>query len=532
MADRTDFYFRQRVTEAELDLAFTLLEQADRNLATDIGVFGVISGAVPSPHAPVADLTIDLTAPGRAYDKLGERIFFGTGQRVDCSVDASGVPTDVKAQGNERSLGVFLQFSRQLSDPRTDGNSQQVYFRRDESFQFVVKQGLEAPAGTAVPVALQDDSLLICDVKRAFGRTQILPGDIDPSRRQAFIFARADAVQVQPGLWKVLAPAIGTAQAAFDATDRVFNDHLSGAARRHPAEAIDFTPHAFLASKTVGAAVGELVDDLLAVVAPAGASRIGIDAIPGMPTALQQGSVRTQLAQLLGALNGHLGATAGAHSASAIAATPFAFIAATNVQAQLQALVTALAAIAGVTLIGSDAVPGAPYKLAAGTAREQLVATLGQINQLVADLGSQNAGLGAAKIGDGDLGGSPYHVGPGTVHDQLAWITGGLNAHTTSGDHDGRYPRLTYSNGQLYNAGQTIAHGDIGGWPAIVTTYYNAGIIGGLPLGPFNASGPLSTQILASVTKKSQATGGYQLSVQNNSAQQLYILVNVYRVGA
>ena len=33
MADRVDFYFRQRVTEAELDLAFELLEQADRNLA-------------------------------------------------------------------------------------------------------------------------------------------------------------------------------------------------------------------------------------------------------------------------------------------------------------------------------------------------------------------------------------------------------------------------------------------------------------------------------------------------------------------
>lgn len=36
MADRTDFHFRQKVTEAELDLAFALLEKADRNLAADI----------------------------------------------------------------------------------------------------------------------------------------------------------------------------------------------------------------------------------------------------------------------------------------------------------------------------------------------------------------------------------------------------------------------------------------------------------------------------------------------------------------
>jgi hypothetical protein len=532
VADRTDFYFRQRVTEAELDLAFTEMEQADRNLATDIGIFGIISGAVPSQHAPVADLTIDLTSPGRAYDKLGERIFFGTGQRVDCSVDSSGVPTDVKSLGNERSLAVFLQFSRQLSDPRTDGNSQQVYFRRDESFQFVVKQGVEAPAGTSVPAPLDDASLLVCDVKRVYGRTQILAGDIDTSRRQAFIFARADAVQIQPGLWKVLAPAVATAQAAFDATDGVFNDHLSGTARRHSAEAIDYAPHAYLASKTVGDALDELVDDLLAVVAPAGASRVGVDAIAGTPAALQQGTVRSQLAQLLAALNGHLGALAGAHPASAIAATPFAFLAATNVQAQLQGLVAALAAAAGLTLIGSDAIAGNPYALPAGTARAQLVSHLGQLNQLVSDLASQAAGLGATKIGNVALGGNPKSHGAGPLSGQAQGLCDDINAHIASGDHDARYPRLTYSNGQLYNAGQTIQHGDIGGWPAIVTTYYNAGLLGGQPVGPFNASGPLSGQILAQVTKKSQATGGYMLSVQNNSAQQLYILVNVYRVGS
>ena len=45
MADRLDYYFRQRVTEAELDLGFELLEKADRNLAADIGVYGIVSGA-------------------------------------------------------------------------------------------------------------------------------------------------------------------------------------------------------------------------------------------------------------------------------------------------------------------------------------------------------------------------------------------------------------------------------------------------------------------------------------------------------
>ena len=161
MADRVDFYFRQRVTEAELDLAFALLEKADRDLAADLNIYGIVSGAVPAPHSPVPDLTVDLTAPGRAYDNLGQRMFFGTGQTVDCAVDLVGIPTDVATVGNERWLGIFLRFKRQLSDPRTDGNSQQVFFRRDESFELVVRQAAEGAAGVAPKMPLQPDELLL-----------------------------------------------------------------------------------------------------------------------------------------------------------------------------------------------------------------------------------------------------------------------------------------------------------------------------------------------------------------------------------
>jgi hypothetical protein len=138
------------VTEAELDLGFELLEKADHNLAADIGVYGVVSGAVPSQHAPIADLTIDLSAPGRAYDRLGQRVFFGTGQTVNLAVDSTGIPTDVSTNTHEQWLGVFIRFKRLLSDPRTDGNSQQVFFRRDESFELVVRQGPH-PTGVVEP---------------------------------------------------------------------------------------------------------------------------------------------------------------------------------------------------------------------------------------------------------------------------------------------------------------------------------------------------------------------------------------------
>src|SRR5687768_1459215 len=108
MSSRLNYYYRQRVSEAELDLGFDLLEAADHALASDVGIVGVISGAEPSPHAPVPNLSIDLTAPARAYDALGRRVTFAVPQTVDCTVDLSGIPTDVAVATNERWLSVFL----------------------------------------------------------------------------------------------------------------------------------------------------------------------------------------------------------------------------------------------------------------------------------------------------------------------------------------------------------------------------------------------------------------------------------------
>ena len=53
-----------------------------------------VSGAVPSQHAPVADLTIDLTSPGLGYDKLGERIWL---QARDEERARQGAAFDLKA---------------------------------------------------------------------------------------------------------------------------------------------------------------------------------------------------------------------------------------------------------------------------------------------------------------------------------------------------------------------------------------------------------------------------------------------------
>ena len=187
MADRLDYFFRQKVTEAELDLGFDLMENADFDFAKDIQFVGAVSGLVVTEHSPTADLTVDISAPGVGYDKTGQRMFVPSLENVDASQDENAVPTTVATPGNERIVSVFIQSDRDLSDPRIDGNSNTVFFRRDLGFKFAVTQGAEATAGTAVPPPLRTDAVLLGDITLDFGKTQIFTGDFDTSRRERAI---------------------------------------------------------------------------------------------------------------------------------------------------------------------------------------------------------------------------------------------------------------------------------------------------------------------------------------------------------
>ena len=230
MSNRLDYYFRQRVTEAELDLGFTELEQAGQNHAADLGFTGVLANAVVSQHAPVPDLTVDVSGPGAILDQLGQRIFFSALQNVSVAQDENGVSTALSAAGKEKIVTVFVKFDRALSDPRVDGNSLTVFFRRDESFKFVVAQGAEAAAGGAIPPPLRSDSILLADVTRSFAQTQVLAANISTARRQdAFVL---------PGSPRSLRRG-RTIEGLSDLLS-YYNAHVNSAADRHPAAAVDY----------------------------------------------------------------------------------------------------------------------------------------------------------------------------------------------------------------------------------------------------------------------------------------------------
>lgn len=277
MALRYDFYFRQPVTESEMDGAFDGLEQADFAFAIDNIFTGIVSGLEVSEASP-PDLTVDVSGPGVAYDNDGQRIAVATTQNVDMSEDDGGTPTTVTTSGNTKVVSLFIQFERELSDPRTDGYSATVYFQRDESYSFSVIQGAEAVIGSEIPPALDPDKILLADIRLEYGTTQILDShtvgaydqiDMTTRREDAFKFAGTPVSITE-----------GTAFEAIGALLVALNDHITGAANAHAATAIEFTDtNTWLDGSTLAGAtdVDDVQEAIEAVQDDLGSQLIGDD---------------------------------------------------------------------------------------------------------------------------------------------------------------------------------------------------------------------------------------------------------------
>ena len=223
---RYDFFFRQKVTEGELDAAFDAVEQMEFNSHLAGGIVGIQSQAIVTENSGTPNLTVDVSGPAEIRDQLGQRINWTPAQDVDCSVDESSNSTAVTTPGNERWLSVFAKFERTLSDPRLDGTGATVQFNRAEGFTINVVQGAEAPISTAVRPALRADEVLLADVRLINGQTQILNSDIDTTRREdAFVITDGASNVFRAGTSEGAIQEVVTALGA-DITGVV---HLAGA---------------------------------------------------------------------------------------------------------------------------------------------------------------------------------------------------------------------------------------------------------------------------------------------------------------
>jgi hypothetical protein len=456
MANRLDYYFRQRVTEAELDFGFAELEEADQNLAADLGFTGVLANAVVSQHAPVADLTVDVSGPASILDPLGQRIFFSALQNVNVAADDNGVSTQLSAAGKEKIVSVFVMFDRSLSDPRVDGNSLTVFFRRDESFKFIVVQGAEAPAGGAIPPPLRSDAILLADVTRGFGETQILPARISVARRQDAFVLTGSPRSIRRGR---------TLEVVSDLLS-YFNAHVGGVGDRHPADAVDYAGGGSWADGTTNpaATVEQQLDKLVADLAAAsGASKIGAAATPGAPNALAQGTVKFQLDVLLAALNAHANQAAGAHAASAITYAGGAAWAdgtanpAATVEAQLDKLVADLAGAGGADKLGV-AVTGL-WADGTGISATRVRTAL---DEVLLDLAAAApGGDGTQKVGAAPIADTPSALPGGTVRTQLTALLAALNGHVKQATLAHAASAISYAGGPSWKDGTTNPAGTV-----------------------------------------------------------------------
>ncbi len=259
--DRRDFYFKQAVSELELNGSFDAVEQALWNFIVDMGLSGIASGMLGSQNSPTPNLAVTVSGPGYAFDQAGERIFVpASTPAVDVSQDSSLVPTTVSTGGNEKWVSVFVKFARSLSDPRVDGNSVTIQFQSNESYAFVVVQGAEAAIASAVRPTKDPTMLLLFDVHLIHGQTAVLNADISTTRRDdTFVFAQTP-----------ISLRAGNVQTAVSAMLQALNNHALGSAGVHADTVISSvsrsgSPFA-LSSGTVGDQLTALLSDINALI--------------------------------------------------------------------------------------------------------------------------------------------------------------------------------------------------------------------------------------------------------------------------
>ncbi|HHV62136.1 MAG TPA: hypothetical protein GXX51_05800 [Firmicutes bacterium] len=196
LLNRQNYYYRQKVTEADLDNLENNLESALRNSIIDLFGVGMVAGGDVQQNSPTPDMSVIVT-PGKGYDFLGQRIAWSTSQNVDCSKDKDGTPTAVTTQGNEKWITVLAYFTRFYSDPRVDGHGNVVYFKEDEGYTFKVIQGAEAPIGQAQrPAHPTDGGLILADIRLTYGVTAITNSMIDKTRYEDIVTHTASEIQV------------------------------------------------------------------------------------------------------------------------------------------------------------------------------------------------------------------------------------------------------------------------------------------------------------------------------------------------
>jgi len=378
--DIFDWYFKQIVTQGQMDWAFDRVQSAMYGISVDNDMVGIVDGLTVTQHAPTPDKNVDIAGPGTAFDKSGQRCYVpDLLSVVDCSQDEFGTDSNPPTATYQRYISVFLRFNRNLTDPALDGNNIQVYTKQLESFELFVRLGAEAAPASAVPPPLMDDAILLVDILVTNGFTAIVNGDMDFSRREDWVRF----------LGSVLGSRVyGTAKEGLE--DVLALIESWGGALPFSFGATWFGSVAVAGSSPPPATMQDALNAIVFDLAKAGATPAGTEHIGALDspawtyvTNWASASLAAVLASLGGDLNSHIGGAAPYHPASAITFAAYSFLTSTDVQAAMQEMIDDLALTTGTpgaTRIGGGAISDSPTGLAGGTLTAQITALLAAIN--------------------------------------------------------------------------------------------------------------------------------------------------------
>lgn len=399
--DRKDFYFREVVTEDDMNAAWDNGENADRNTLIDATIIqkvdntnaplstpagsdfnALLGGIVNGLNITISGTNATITA-GTAYDALGQRIHVPSSVTVSLattgttSIGGGGTPSGVGSvsttPASSQFIWILLQilFNRLLSDPREDGNDATVFFNEAESFQFSVKCSVSSATPT-IPGG--DPGCIILGAFKIDSSNTITTEDYSTRGDWIRTFATFSSsplptAQTENGttsdpnfIANSIRQAILKLRNTIGLSTTNYTNHISQSAPqdRHSAKNIDFdatsagwadgTTPALDAINGGGAdadgvqgAINQMITDLADQTTGFGGTKlIGGAAITSSPVNLVGGTLRSQLSAILTGLNNHLNASSGAHAASAISATAGSTLTGTDVQNQLTALDTYL----------------------------------------------------------------------------------------------------------------------------------------------------------------------------------------------
>lgn len=416
MASRRDYFYRQLVTESELDDGMEGLEEADRAIISDAGLLGIFSLGVVAQHAGTPNLSVDVSGPCAAYDQQGQRVLVPSTQTKDLTLDTLGASTAVAGGGNEKWVSVTIQFDRALSDPRVDGNSNTVYFVRAETFKWSIVQGTEAAVGVATRPALPTNGLLLADVHLIQGQTQILNADISTTRRMAAFASTGSPRSINQGQVK---DAIADLLSYYNTLVGGIGDHL-------PASAVDYAGGGSWAggtsptnpAATVEAQLDKVISDLASVSSSAsGATRMGVEGLTGVNN-IASGTLLSVLTALKTADKiDYAGGGTWADSTTNPAA---------SVEQQLDKVISDLASTGG---SGADKI-GIKARTTWLGGRTNVAGTLfAAVDKIITDLAATGlADDGAERIGATGLVATPQSLTTSDVRSQLNQLLGFINS--------------------------------------------------------------------------------------------------------